>query len=178
MSTIANACVDSNDFKTDSNGRLQLNPAFGESSDAANFSHPLNGTDGTYELITELAPVVVPRNGLYLVTWDAHGSVVVPPNNPGTPLNQRCMAALAIDGVFQPGTETMVCSVNLGGSPSINEVAQGTESTGSGSRVFQLTAGQQLRLMGAQDGNAGPTGTFIQSGSDGRSRITIVRIAS
>lgn len=168
-------CADSNDFRTDAGGRLQLNPATAQNANT-DFSHLLDGVDGTYEVITELPAVVVPRDGLYLVTWDAHGSVVVPPNNPGVALNARCMAALAINNVFQAGTETMVCSVNLGGSPSINTVAQGTESTGSGSRVFQLTAGQQLRLMGAQDGNAAPINTFIQSGSDGRSRITIVRL--
>lgn len=174
---MANACADPNDFQTDAGGRLQLNPET-EQTAAVVFSHLLDGVDGTYELITELPAVTPDVGGLYLVTWDAHGEVIVPPNNPGVALNARCFAAIAIGGVFQAGTETMVCSVNLGASPSINEVAQGTESTGSGSRVFQLTAGQTIQLMGAQDGNAAPSSTRIISDTAGRSRITIVRLGT
>lgn len=174
---MATACASSEDFDTDSGGRLVLNPATAQNA-AVSFSHLLDGVDGTYEIVAGMPAVVVPRDGLYLLSWDAHGSVIVPPQNPGIALNARCMAGISVGGVFQVGTETMVCSVNLGGSPSVDHVAEGAEGTGSGSRVIQLTAGQVIRLMGAQDGNAAPINTFIQSGPDGRSRITLVRIAS
>jgi len=57
-------------------------------------------------------------------------------------------------------------------------VAQGAEGTGSGSRVIQLTAGQVLRVMGAQDGNAAPISSSIISGPDGRTRLTMARLAA
>ena len=170
---MANACVDSNDFTKDPGGRLQLNPATAQNADAT-FAHVLNGVDGTYELINELPAVVVPRNGKYLVLWDIHGNVVLPGPNLGVPLNGRTMGALAINGVFQPGTETQIVSINEGAT-TVDFPALGQEGTGSGSRVFDLTAGQQLRIMGAQEGNGSNTSTIL-SNDDGRCRITIVRL--
>ncbi len=109
--------------------------------------------------------------------WDIHGYAGVFPNTPGAAINQQTLGALAIDGTFQAGTETSLASVNIGGSPSIGLPALSSESTGSGTRVIQLTAGQQIKIMGAHSGNGTPN-CFIISGPDGRSRITITRLSS
>lgn len=173
---MANACVDANDFKTDSGGRLQLNPATAQNADVS-FSHALNGVNGTYELVVGFPAVVVPRNGLYLVHWDIHGYAGVFANTPGAALNQQTMGAIALNNVFVPGTETICASVNIGGSPAVGLPPFSSESTGSGSRVMQLTAGQQIRIMGAHSGNGTPN-CFIISGNEGRCRVTMARLAS
>ena len=175
---MANACVDANDFQTDAGGRLQLNPTTAQSA-SATFSHALTGVDGTYENINELPGVVVPINGLYLVMWDIHGYIALPSPNIGIDLQGQVMGALSIDNVFQANTETMIATLNEGAPASADEdvPALGQEATGSGSRIFQLTAGQVLRIMGAQSGN-GSNDSRILSDGDGRCRITIVRLGS
>jgi hypothetical protein len=173
---VANACVDSQDFKTDAGGKLQLNPATAQNA-SVSFSHALSGVNGTFETITEFPAVTIPRDGLYLVTWDIHGYAGVFPNTPGAAINQQTLGAISIGNVFQAGTETAIASVNIGGSPSVGLPAMSHESTGSGSRVFQLLATNQIRIMGAHSG-AGTPNCFISSGPDGRCRITAVRIST
>lgn len=173
---MANACVDANDFQTDAGGRLQLNPTT-EQNASVTFSHELDGVNGTYEEIAAFPNVVVPVTGKYLVTWDIHGYAGVFANTPGVAINQQTMGALSINNVFVAGTETMIASVNIGGSPSVSLPAESSEGTGSGTRVMDLTAGQQIGIQGAHNGNGTPN-CFIMSNSDGRCRVTLVRLGS
>ena len=171
---MANACVDADDFMTDSGGRLQLRPHFAQ-TDQTNFSHVLDGVDGTYEVINELAAVVVPTDGLYVVNWGARGNVVNPSPAIGAIINASVFCGIAINGVFQFSTATMCTSVNQGAS-TVDQPALGSEGTGSGSKVFALTAGQQIRLHGAMRRSASSVCSILAN-NDGQCFVSIHRIS-
>lgn len=171
-------CVNADDFQTDPvTGHLELNPNTYQSV-SETFSHtiPTTTPDGTYELIDEFDPVVVTVAGLYLVTWDIHGYVAIPTPNVGIPLNGGVMGAIAVNGVFRAGTETMIATVNEGAT-NVDFPALGQEGTGSGSMVMQLAANTQLRILGAQEGNGSNVSRII-SDDRGRCRIVAVRLGT
>lgn len=173
---MANACVDANDFQTDSGGRLQLNPEYLQTP-TLTFTRTLGGAANAYAIIPDIAPLVVVVPGLYVVHWDAHGNATNNPNSPGTPINSCALAGLGLNGALVGGTETMLVLNSLGGSPSVNIPAYQIHGSGSGSRVLQLAAGDQLSMFGARSSDAG-TITEMRSDNQGRCRITAWRIGT
>lgn len=173
---MANACVDANDFQTDSGGRLQLNPEYLQTP-TLTFTRTLGGAANVYAQIPDIAPLAVVVPGLYLVSWDAHGNATNNPNSPGTPINSCALAGLGLNGALVGGSETMLALNSLGGSPSIAVPALQIHGSGSGSRVIQLAAGDLLSMFGARSSDAG-TNTEMISNNQGRCRITAVRIGT
>lgn len=173
---MANACVDANDFQTDSGGRLQLNPEVLQTP-TLTFTRTLGGAANAYAIIPDIAPLVVVVPGLYIVTWDAHGNATNNPNSPGTPINSCALAGLGLNGALVGGTETMLVLNSLGGSPGIAIPAMQIHGSGSGHRAIQLAAGDQLSMFGARASDAG-TITEMRSDNQGRCRITAWRIGS
>jgi hypothetical protein len=170
---VATVCVDDRDFEVTPDGLLQARAVTAQSANVT-FAHQLNGVDGTYEIIGELPAVVAPEDGRYLVLWDIHGNVALPGPNLGIPLNGQVQGALAVGGVFVPGTESMIASLNEGAT-NVDFPALGQEGATSGSRVLDLVAGTTVQIMGAQRGNGSNIST-IQSDADGRCRVTLVRL--
>lgn len=173
---MANACVDSNDFQTDSGGRLQLNPEYLQTP-TLTFTRTLGGAANTYAIIPDIAPLVVVVPGLYVVTWDAHGNATNPPNAPGTPINTCALAGLGLNGALVGGSETMLQLNSLGGSPGIAIPSMQLHGSGSGHRVIQLAAGDLISMFGARSSDAGTTTEMI-SNNQGRCRITAWRIGT
>lgn len=165
-------CVDDRDFQTDPNGRLQLN-ATAVMTAGATFTHTLGGTN-VFEEITELGDLILPEDGLYEVTFDAQGNATNTPAGPGTIVATAATAALYKNDVFVANTETML-QLNSQGSSTVDQPALQMRGTGSCTVTVQCVAGDRLSLYGKRNSDAGTT-TQIVSNSNGRTRITAVRL--
>lgn len=170
------ACADLVDFQEDpDNGRLLLNPhAYQNVAETFSFEISTAIPDGTYTVVTPFDPVLVVEAGLYLVSWDIHGYVALPPPNLGIPLNGGVMGMLDVNGTPRAGTETMIATINEG-QTTVDFPALGQEGTGSGTMIMQLGANSVLRIRGAQEGNGSNVSRII-SDDRGRCRITAVRL--
>lgn len=171
---IPTVCVDANDFQTDPNGRLQLNPSITQTA-SLTFTHTLGGVN-TFEEITELGDLIVPLDGLYEVTFDAQGNATNTPAAPGNIVATAATAALYKNDVFVPNTETML-QLNSQGSSTVDQPALQMRGTGSCTVPVQCVAGDRLSLYGKRNSDAGTT-TQIVSNSNGRTRITATRLGS
>lgn len=172
---MANACVDPADFKTDSGGRLQLNPAYVQNA-LETFSRTMVGAAGVMEKVTEFDNLVVPRAGLYVVAWELHGEATNTSATAGTIVASQVVGALGLNGAVVGGTETMLIN-NTQGAPTTTEPAYGIHATGSGTRVIQLAANDTLEVWGSRTADAGTTCRIISSAS-GRCRVTAWRIGT
>lgn len=172
---MANACVDANDFQLDGGGRLQLDAHFLRSA-TANFTHTLAGLSGVYEEITEIAPLVIPVSGVWVVTWDVHGNVNNTPAAIGTAVATNVFASLFRNDVIVIGTETAV-GINSQGAPTTAQPSLQLHMTGSGTDVLDLVANDELSLYAARASDAGTT-TQVLSGPTGRTRIRAWRLGS
>lgn len=171
---MADVCVDDVDFQVTA-GQLQLNPHVLRSA-TANFIHTLDGANGVMEEITEIAPLVVPFAGLWVVAWDivgnANNTAATPPNNVAT----NVYGALAKNDVIVTGTETAVI-INAQGVPTTAQPSLQLHATGSGTDVLDLLANDQLSLYAARASDPGTT-TEVLSGPTGRTRIRAWRLGS
>lgn len=171
---IPTVCVDENDFQTDPNGRLQLNPTVVQSG-AVTFTHTLGGVN-TFEEITELGDVVAPVAGLYEVTFDAHGNATNTPAAPGTIVSTSITACLAKNDVLVANSEAML-QLNSQGTSTVDQPALQMHGAGSCTLPLQLAAGDRISLYGKRNSSAGTTSQVV-SDSSGRCRITLIRLGS
>lgn len=170
---MANACVDPTDFQLDGGGRLQLQPHYLRSA-TENFTHTLVGASGIMEEIGEIAPLVIPVSGVWVVAWDVHGNVNNTPAGVGTAVATNVFAALARNDVIVIGTETAV-GINSQGAAVTAEPGLQLHMTGSGTDVLDLVANDQISLYAARASDAGTT-TQVLSGPTGRTRIRAWRL--
>lgn len=170
---MANVCYDTNDFQQDGGGRLQLNPHVLRSA-TENFTHTLDGANGVLEEIAEIAPLVVPVAGLWVVTWDVHGNVNNTAAAPGTAVATNVFAALFKNDAIVIGTETAV-GINSQGAAVTAEPGLQLHMTGSGTDVLDLAVNDELSLYAARASDAGTT-TQVLSGPTGRTRIRAWRL--
>lgn len=169
---MADVCVDDLDFQVE-NGQLRLNP-YSQQSAADTFVHLLEGPANVWEEITELDPVVVGFDGVYVVTFDARGLASITPANPGVVVNANVSAELRVNGVEVPATETRLASLSQL-APTTAQPQLTDQGTGSCTRVLQLNAGDSLTIWGQRVAVPG-TSSQILSDVNGRCRITAHRI--
>lgn len=169
---MATACADLTDFKTDG-GLLKLRTHYAQTP-AASFAHVLDGPQNTFEEITELGELDITVPGFYEVTFDAQGNATNTSAAPGAVVATTATAALFRNGALVPNTETML-QLNSQGSSTVDQPALQMRGTGSATQVVQLAAGDKLTVWGKRNSDPGTT-TEIVSNSNGRTRITAVRI--
>jgi hypothetical protein len=172
---MANACVDPNDFQTDTGGRLQLNPEALQTG-LTTFTRTLGGAANVYsEIITaevNWLTVVVP--GKYVVSWDAHVNATITSAGAGIGVSASGSAAIGKNHALVGGTETM-CQTVIQGGATTTEPALQVHGSGSGSRVMDLVAGDIISMFASRNSDPGTT-TELISNTQGRCRITMWRI--
>lgn len=169
---MASVCVDNDDFDV-VDGRLKLKPTFVQSV-AANFVHVLDGAADVYEQIGELPTVIIPVDGTYLVSFEAHGNATNTAAIPGTVVGTSVAAALYKNGALLGNTETRLIT-NIQGSSTVDQPALQLHATGAATRVATFAAGDTLQVWGSRNADAGTTCQIV-SNSTGRTRITAVRL--
>lgn len=172
---MANVCVDPNDFKTDSGGRLQLRPVYLQTP-TLNFTRVLGGAANVYAEIPDIAPLTVVVPGTYVVAWEAHGNATNTPATPGILVNTAALCGLGLNNALVGGTETMMI-LNSQGVAVTEEPSYQLHGTGAGTRVLDLVAGDELSMFGARSSDPGTTTQMI-SNNQGRCRITAWRIGT
>lgn len=167
-------CIDGTDFQV-IDGKITLLPHALRSA-TANFTHLLDGANGTFEEITEIAPLVIPAGagGKWVVAWDVHGEATNTASTPPTAVSTNVYAALAKNNVVVVGTETEVLVNNQGITTNAQPSYQ-LHATGSGTDILDLVPGDELSLFAARSSDAGTT-TQVLSNPTGRTRIRAWRI--
>ncbi|MFF3654871.1 hypothetical protein [Streptomyces olivochromogenes] len=125
--------------------------------------HDLNGADRVYETITEVAPMVIPRSGVWEVNYAVRGGVLLPAN---LVASEYVVAALFENGSLIVGEEVMVVGLSRGQATGAAMQVQGT-----GAQAFLrfFNAGDQVTLRAYRIGQLA-TAQVISNG-DGRTRI-------
>ena len=173
MANVASVCADSTDFAVDSdNGRLKLNPHFAQNN-VESFVFTLDGDQNTFEKVTDFDDVVVPVDGYYMLTADAHGNATNTSAAPGTVVNSECSFQVRRNNSPIAGTETMLIS-NVQGTSTVDQPALQLHGSGSCTRAVFLSAGDRISLWAKRNSDPGTT-TEIISNDRGRCRITLVR---
>jgi len=144
---------------------------------AVTFAHTLGGV-GTYQDINEVPDLVIPADGVYLVTAEAAGNATITQASPGTVVNASVSMALFKNNVIVPNTETRVI-LNTQGAPVAGETEPALQLHGSGSvsRYVSCVAGDTFQLYGARSSDPGTTSQIL-SNNLGRSRISAHRIGA
>lgn len=171
MATIPTVCADDVDFAVDSdNGRLKLNPHFAQNNPAS-FVFTLDGDQDTFEKVTSFPDVIVPVDGYYNMTADAHGNATIT----GGQIVVSTQASFQVRRNNSPiaGTETMLQLNTRGSSPS-DQASLQLHGSGSCTRAVFLTAGDAISLWAKRNSSGGTT-TEIISDDNGRCRITLIR---
>lgn len=173
MAAIPTVCADSTDFSVDSdNGRLMLNPHYAQNNPEA-FTFVLDGDQDTFEKVTDFDDVIVPVDGYYFLSADAHGNATITSAAPGTLVGAQCSFQVRRNNSAIAGTETMI-QLNSQGSSTVDQPALQLHGSGSCSRVVFLSAGDALSLWAKRNSDLGTTTTIV-SDTQGRCRITLVR---
>jgi hypothetical protein len=167
-----NVCVDNVDFVVE-NGQLRLNP-HAVQSNPQTFEFVLNGAQDVFEKITSFADVVIPLDGYWFITMDAHGEATITGATPGTVVNAEVSAEMRVNNNPVAGTETMLQST-VQGSSSVDQPALAQHGSGSASRLLLLNAGDRVSIWGKRNSDPGTT-TQVISNTRGRCRITAIRI--
>jgi hypothetical protein len=146
-------------------------------SAAVSFTHAL-GFVGVYQDINEVPDLVIPANGVYLVTAEAAGVATITPAGPGTTVGASVSMALFKNNALVPNSETR-CILNSQGAPiaGMTMPALQLHGSGSASRYLTCVAGDTFQLYGARNSDAGTTSNIV-SGTDGRSRLSAHRIGA
>lgn len=175
MANVASVCADSTDFTVDDgNGRLKLNPHFAQNNPVS-FVFTLDGDQDTFEKVTSFPDVVVPVDGYYYLTSDAHANATITQATPGTPVNAQASSQIRRNNSPISGTETQLMLNSQGGPvPGETEPALQLHASGSCSRVVFLSAGDLISLWAKRNSDLGTT-TEIVSNTQGRCRITLMR---
>jgi hypothetical protein len=172
------ACADSNDFQTDSGGRLQLNPE-GLQTALTTFARTIPGAANVYSeiLTTEVSHLTVVVPGKYIVNWDAHANVVITSAAAGIGVSASASVAISLNhGGIIGGTETL-CQTNIQGAAVTTEPALQLHGSGSGTRIMDLVAGDVISMYMSRNSDPGTTSEILSNGQ-GRTRITMWRIGS
>ncbi|MDX2643489.1 hypothetical protein PV341_07850 [Streptomyces sp. PA03-1a] len=126
-------------------------------------THDLDGADRVYEEITEVAPMVIPRSGIWEVNFVVRGGVQLPAN---AVASEFVVAALFENGSVIVGQEVMVVGLSRGQATGATAGAQGT---GTGAFLRAFTAGDQIALHAYRIGQLGVA--QVVSNADGRTRL-------
>lgn len=144
-------------------------------SAAVSFAHTLTGV-GTYQDINEVPDIVIPTDGIYVVTADAVGNATITQAGAGTQVDASVSMALFKNNVLVPNSETRLI-LNTQGITTTTEPALQLHSSGSVTRFVTCVAGDTFQLYGARNSAAGTTSQIV-SGTDGRSRLIAYRIGA
>ncbi|MEW2568315.1 hypothetical protein [Streptomyces sp. NPDC047070] len=126
-------------------------------------THDLDGADRVYEEITEVAPMVIPRSGVWEINYAVRGGVQLPPN---LVASQFVVAALFENGNLIVGQEVMVTGLSRGQATG---ATAGAQNTATGAFLRGFTAGDEITLHAYPIGQLGIS--QIVSNGDGRTRL-------
>lgn len=168
-------CVDPLDFQLDAQGRLQLNTIYQQSA-AVTFTHLLDGVNLVWEDVTLMPDMPIAVSGLYEVTMDARGVVIL--NAEIFASVAQCFASIHKNGVLVPNTETMLTMLSRGDPGGDLEPALQTQGTGSCTIILPLVAGDVLQIWGARSSDPGTTTQIQSNATTGRCRLTARRIGA
>lgn len=173
MATIPTVCADDVDFAVDAgNGRLKLNPHFAQNNPES-FVFVLDGDQDTFEKVTDFDDVIVPVDGYYTLTADAHGNATITSAAPGTIVGAQCSFQVRRNNSPIAGTETML-QLNSQGSSTVDQPALQLHGAGSCTRAVFLNQGDAISLWAKRNSDLGTTTTIV-SDTQGRCRITLTR---
>ncbi|MFF4900431.1 hypothetical protein [Streptomyces sp. NPDC001068] len=143
---------------------LGVDGSWAQTTWGAGGSRTLSAADRVWEEVTEVAPLVAPRSGVWEVTYHVRGGVQLPAN---LAIAQYVVASLFRNGTLIGGSEVMVVGLSRG---QASGSAAGAQNTGTASFMINLTAGDQITLHAYQIGQSGVSS--VVSNQDGRTRVT------
>lgn len=170
---MADVCVDDVDFQVEL-GQLRLLPHFVQTGNRT-FVYELDGADGVFEQVTDIPPVIVPLDGIWVVTVDVRGTAVITPTASGVDAVAAVLAELRLNGALVPASQTTVSRIARDLTTTVQPQFE-VSTTGSVTRVMTLAAGDLITVWGARMGTPVGVTTQIVSNGNGQTRLTMWRI--
>lgn len=130
------------------------------------FSRDITGADRAWQIVTEVAPLTIPRAGLWVIDFQVRGMAFLPANPGPTFTALGVTAGIHKNGAPIVGSEVMAVYKN---EHAGNEGGQ-VQATGSRQFLHGFAAGDTVELAAFRLGQVGQASVF--SNGDGRTYIT------
>lgn len=121
------------------------------------FSHAMNGADRTWERVTEVPTLTIPRAGTWEVDYNARAAVGVAAGGVG---GMYVVVGIYKNGALIVGTEAMAAGITGAGN--------GAQATGGVAFLHPFAAGDTVELWAYRIGTGAAS---VVSNPDGRTRI-------